>query len=137
METKTLEAHTTIGQTMSLREEAHKQRMRQPRSLREKIHTTTYTIQCMKITKRRKKKVNDVDTKMLIQEAHTVTIQTMSLREEAHKQWARQPRSLREEAHTATYAIRYMENEEKDFDYVETKTKIQRAHKTIGQTIPL
>ena len=44
MEIKTLiqEAHTTIGQTMSLRKKAHIQRMRQTRSLREKAHIATY-----------------------------------------------------------------------------------------------
>ena len=43
METKTLiqEVHSTIGQTMSLREEAHIQQMLQTRLLREEAHTAT------------------------------------------------------------------------------------------------
>ena len=56
----------------------------------------------------------------------------MSLREEEHKQWMWQPRSLREE---------YMENQKKkkhiDLDNVETQTKTQVAHITIGWTMPV
>ena len=57
--------------------------------------------------KKEEEKVIDVDgmeTKTLIHEAHTTIGRKMSLREEAHIRRMRQTRSLREEAHTATYA---------------------------------
>ena len=120
---------------MSLREEAHKQRTRQPRLLREEAYTATYTIQCMENHKIRRKSnidVDNVDTKTLIQEVYTTIGQTMSLREEAHKQRTRQTRLLREKC---------MEIQEKktniDVDDVDTKTLIKEAHTTIGKTISL
>ena len=81
METKTLiqEAHTTIEQTMSLREEADIQRMGQTRLLREHIQQHTH-----KRKRRRKININVDKTKTLIQEAHTTIEQRMSLREEPH-----------------------------------------------------
>ena len=58
-----------------------------------------------KITKRKEEEkvidVDNVETKTLIQEAHTTIGRTMSLRKKARIQRMRQTRSLREEAHIA------------------------------------
>ena len=66
---------------MSFRE-AHNQRTRQTRSLREEAHGATYALRSME--NHEKKKINDVETKTLIQEAHTTIGRTMLLREEVH-----------------------------------------------------
>ena len=59
-----------------------------------------------KITKRgRKSNINNVEIKILIQEAHTTIGQTISLRVEAHIQRMLQAKLLIEEAHTAIYVI--------------------------------